>query len=88
MRTPTEEIWPGVSQLPDYKATFPVWNTYSLKSDKRNLCKDGLDLLEQMLAYDPAQRISAKEALLHPYFTDLNKETLPAKPGQFDVNSS
>lgn len=23
LRTPTEEIWPGVTQLPDFKATFP-----------------------------------------------------------------
>ena len=30
MRTPTEDIWPGVTQLPDFKATFPAWTTYSL----------------------------------------------------------
>ena len=29
---------------------------------------DGLDLLEQMLEYDPARRISAKRACEHPYF--------------------
>jgi cyclin-dependent kinase 2 len=23
--TPDEKTWPGVSQLPDYKATFPKW---------------------------------------------------------------
>lgn len=23
--TPDEEIWPGVTQLPDYKAKFPKW---------------------------------------------------------------
>ena len=30
MRTPTEDIWPGVTQLPDFKATFPAWTSYSL----------------------------------------------------------
>jgi len=23
--TPKEDTWPGVSQLPDYKTTFPNW---------------------------------------------------------------
>jgi cyclin-dependent kinase len=27
-----------------------------------------------MLAYEPAKRISAKKALEHPYFNDVNKE--------------
>lgn len=28
----------------------------------------GQDLLENMLVYDPAGRISAKQACMHPYF--------------------
>ena len=30
LKTPTEELWPGVSSLPDYKDTFPAWNSYNL----------------------------------------------------------
>ena len=45
----------------------------------------GIDLLEKMLEYNPARRISARDALKHPYFDDLNKSELPAKPGQFDI---
>ena len=45
----------------------------------------GLDLLEAMLIYDPSKRISAKKALLHPYFDDLDKNSLPAKPGEFEI---
>jgi serine/threonine protein kinase len=29
-----------------------------------------------MLKYEPAKRISAKEALDHPYFQDLDKEAI------------
>ena len=31
-----------------------------------------LDLLSRTLIYDPQKRISAKDALLHPYFKSLN----------------
>ena len=40
---------------------------------------DVIKLLEEMLVYDPAKRISAKKALSHPYFDDLDKMKLPAK---------
>lgn len=76
--TPTEDCWPGVSTLPDYKANFPDWRTENLKSSVTQLNNaDGLDLLERMLVYNPASRITAKAALLHPYFDDLDKSSLP-----------
>lgn len=31
----------------------------------------GLDLLEKMLEYEPSHRITATQALLHPYFKDV-----------------
>lgn len=31
-------------------------------------------LFQKLLIYDPAKRISAKEALAHPYFGDMNWE--------------
>lgn len=79
LRTPTEEIWPGVTQLPDYKATFPNWKSNNLASQVKVIDKKGLDLLQAMLVYDPIHRISARAALQHPYFDDLDKTKLPAK---------
>ena len=38
-----------------------------------------------MLIYDPSKRISARKALLHPYFDDLDKMSLPAKPGAYEI---
>jgi len=65
--TPTETVWPGVSQLPEYKANFPSWRPQSLAN---YVTRDPqiLDLLQKMLVYEPSKRISAKQALLHPYF--------------------
>merc|ERR1719381_403720 len=72
LRTPNEELWPGVTQLPDFKPTFPNWSTMNLKASMKKLEPSGLDLLDQMLVYDPAKRISAKRAMSHPYFDDLD----------------
>jgi serine/threonine protein kinase len=79
--TPNEKIWPGVSELPDYKPTFPQWKASDLKQVVPNLCDHGLDLLKQMLAYEPSQRISAKKALTHPYFQDLDKSFFESSEG-------
>jgi len=71
--TPSERDWPGVSQLPDYKAAFPKWIKKDLAREVPQLDAQGIDLLSKCLAYDPAQRISARQALRHPYFNDLDK---------------
>lgn len=78
LTTPTEEDWPGVTSMPDYKPTFPSWKTNSLAQSVKHMDNTGLDLLQEMLIYDPAQRISAKKALNHTYFANLDKSALPA----------
>lgn len=45
MGTPDEISWPGVSQLPDYKPTFPKWTGSDFKEMFPKLEKDGMDLL-------------------------------------------
>jgi serine/threonine protein kinase len=69
--TPNEESWPGVSELPDFQAQFPIWPGTSLNKIIPNADPQAIDLLTQMLLYDPSRRISAKQALKHPYFDDI-----------------
>jgi cyclin-dependent kinase 2 len=69
--TPTEMTWPGVTSLPDFKSSFPKFKSTDPKKYFKNFDDCGLDLLLQMIAADPAKRISAKQALKHPYFDGL-----------------
>ncbi|XP_050055575.1 cyclin-dependent kinase 1-like isoform X1 [Aphis gossypii] len=80
LTTPNENTWPGVSELKDYKPSFPTWSENILKKSVKNINNMGLDLLQKMLIYDPSKRINARDALQHHYFKDLNKNTIPAHP--------
>ena len=71
--TPTEEDWPGVTEMKAYKPTFPKWKPKDLGQEVPNMDELGIDLLRKMLTLDPSQRISAQKALDHPYFDELNK---------------
>lgn len=74
--TPTENDWPGVKSLPDYKASFPQWAGVSLAKAVPSLDAAGLELLRGMLVYDPAGRISAKRGLGHEYFAGVGGEVM------------
>jgi len=46
LTTPTEETWPGVTELQDYKPTFPNWSDNKLKESAKNITNEGFDLLQ------------------------------------------
>lgn len=69
-----------MTSYPDFKASFPKWARDTSAPLISNLDEAGLDLLEMMLVYDPAGRISAKQACNHPYFE--NFEAAPRQQQQ------
>jgi len=69
--TPSEQDWPGVTSFPDFKPSFPKWGRTDIASIVTSLDDIGLDLLDAMLVYDPAGRISAKQTVAHAYFTGI-----------------
>ncbi|KAI0796666.1 kinase-like domain-containing protein [Abortiporus biennis] len=78
--TPTPECWPDVLNLPWYELVKPkdfVPNRFRELFNKW-LSPPALDLAERLLAYDPAQRATATQALQAAYFhTEL---PAPEKP--------
>lgn len=71
MGTPTERTWPGITQLPEYKPTFHMYATQDLRSILHAIDPTGIDLIQRMLQVRPELRISAHDALQHPWFNDI-----------------
>ena len=70
--SPSEESFPGLPSLPLYDpAQIPTFPGVPLKQLVPKLEETGLDLLSQFLQIDPDKRITAANALKHPYFADL-----------------
>eukprot|EP01029_Cantina_marsupialis_P028242 TRINITY_DN775905_c0_g1_i1.p1 TRINITY_DN775905_c0_g1~~TRINITY_DN775905_c0_g1_i1.p1 ORF type:complete len:306 (+),score=78.02 TRINITY_DN775905_c0_g1_i1:81-998(+) len=71
--TPSESTWPGVSELEDWSPSFPSWSKKSWGEVCPRLDADGVDLLTKMLKFIPGERITAKQALDHPFFDSVDK---------------
>ncbi|KAM2557812.1 hypothetical protein TB2_014891 [Malus domestica] len=90
--TPDEKS--GLSKLPGFKSNF-VKQPYNLLRKKFPaasftgscpvLSESGFDLLKRLLSYNPAERITAKDALNHNWFRDSpepGKDFKPITPDQ------
>ena len=67
---PANDSWPEYSSLPLAKSiTLPPPQPHQFRQKFPYLTVAGIDLLSSLLTYDPESRISADEALQHPYFS-------------------
>lgn len=65
---PNESDWPDNNQLDGFKL-FSQGDVITIKKYFAGFSEEGIDLLEKMLALNPNKRISASEALKHPFFS-------------------
>jgi len=64
--TPSEETWPGVSKLSEFRGNYPKWTGHKLRQRVPMMESQAYDLLQSMLEINPSKRITAKDALNHP----------------------
>ena len=89
-------VWPGCASLPGacafeprrpqpWRKVFPLeaGNPPSFQGPGASAL--ALDLLSQLLVFDPARRLSATEALRHPWFAE---EPLPAPASRLPVSAA
>ncbi len=78
MGTPNDENWPGCMHLPDFiefKAQPAINLTETLFTAAS---PDAVEMLSRMLMLGPSNRITAVEALRHPYFSNNPPPSLPS----------
>ncbi|CAG8442862.1 7973_t:CDS:10 [Ambispora gerdemannii] len=85
--TPTKERWPTIDQQPEYQH-LTGFRSYpnNLRDYHQKLCSAksdaSFDLLTEMLEYDPLKRITAENALSHPYFEEEPQPSMNSFEGQ------
>lgn len=88
--TPSEEGWPGLKDLPQFKPTFPRWRAKgweNIRNTRQQVGSEGIDLLSKLMSYDPKRRLSARKALVHPWFRDVDPNPPLPQPQSIAVTS-
>ncbi|KIY73317.1 CMGC/CDK/CDK7 protein kinase [Cylindrobasidium torrendii FP15055 ss-10] len=76
--SPTEQDWPGHTKLPNF-ITVGQFPKTPLRDLFTAASTEALSLLSKCLVYEPRRRITAYDALHHPYFSTLPHPTHPSK---------
>ncbi|WIA21059.1 hypothetical protein OEZ85_005381 [Tetradesmus obliquus] len=75
---PTVQSWPGMADLP-HRIDFKPADGQPLQQLFPQASPECLDLLQQLMQFDPRHRISAVAALQHPYFSSSPAPTQVAQ---------
>jgi len=66
--TPTEEDCPGITKLPHFKSVGNVLYQRRLKEFLKPCPDEVIDIIGKLLSWNPQARMTAQEALMHPFF--------------------
>lgn len=79
--TPTERIWPSIAsvrekdkELFNVKKLPRIWKELKQMHEGSPDTLQLIELTKKMLTYDPDKRITARDALLHPFFDSFQKQ--------------
>lgn len=82
MGTPNERTWPNISQYENYKKDWQIFVPQDLRLIVPTLDSMGLNLLQSLLQMRPEARITARQALQHPWFHEITNPAPAHDPYQ------
>ena len=77
--TPAEGTY--LASLSEYRSTFPSWRPRALRGvfAAEEVTDECVDLMARCLEYDPATRLTARDALRHPFVAQVRADALGEK---------
>ena len=84
--TPTHDIWnDGIRQANIIGMKFPTCQGTDLEKVIPEASSEAIDLMKQMIQWDPNKRVTAKNLLNHPFFTNHTIDNFYYSSGKNDI---